>query len=79
MDPSTASASQRQSNNEDLRVRLEALRARTARRQYAAAWFSELKVLFLRDEMPWLVELGRQSYRWAMEQEQQEQQQCTCI
>ena len=65
--------SQRRSNNEDMRVRLHTLRSRTQTRQNVSAWFSELKVLFLRDEMPWLVELAKQSYKWAMEQEQLQQ------
>lgn len=57
---------QRRSNNEDMRVHLEKLRAKAERRQHTAVWFSNLKYVFLRDEMPWLTALGKQSYDWAM-------------
>lgn len=57
---------QRRSNNEDLRIRLENLRAKTERRQHTAVWFSNLKYVFLRDEMPWLTGLGKRNYEWAM-------------
>ena len=60
---------QRRSNNEDLRICLEQLRAKTERRQHTAAWFSNLKYVFLRDEMPWLTALGKQCYDRAMGQQ----------
>ena len=60
---------QRMQNNEDMRVRLEVLEQRTKTRQHVAAWFSALKVVFLRDEVPWLVALGKQCYQHAMEQQ----------
>lgn len=63
---------QRMANNEEMRIRLQALNERTRCRQHTAAWFSEFKTVFLRDEMPWLVELGKESYRSAMEQQQQQ-------
>ncbi|CAD6566838.1 MAG: hypothetical protein ASARMPREDX12_008843 [Alectoria sarmentosa] len=59
---------QRRQNNEDLRLGLENLGARTRNRQHVAAWYSDLKMLFLRDEMPWLVALGKQTYEWAVGQ-----------
>lgn len=59
---------QRRSNNEDMRICLDTLRVRTKNRQYIAAWYSNLKVLFLKDEMPGLMALGKQSYDWAMRQ-----------
>lgn len=60
---------QQMNNNEDMRVRLLNLEEKTKTRQHVAAWFSELKVVFLRDEMPWLVALGKQCYQWAMAQQ----------
>ncbi|CAF9919312.1 MAG: hypothetical protein ALECFALPRED_001120 [Alectoria fallacina] len=63
---------QRRRNNEDMRVRLEILRARTRNRQHVAAWYSDLKMLFLRDEMPWLVALGKQTYDWVVRQRKEE-------
>ena len=59
---------QRQINYKDLRIRLDALNAKTKTRQHVSAWFSELKVVFVRDEMPWLVAMTKQCYAWAMAQ-----------
>ncbi|KAL9067606.1 MAG: hypothetical protein Q9161_006795 [Pseudevernia consocians] len=59
---------QRRSNNEDMRICLARLRAKTKNRQKIAALFSNLKFVFLKNEMPWLVALGKQRYDWAMRQ-----------
>lgn len=59
---------QRRSNNEDMRICIERLRAKTKNRQNVAVLFSDLKVVFLKNEMPWLVALGKQRYDWAMRQ-----------
>lgn len=70
---------QRRNNNDDMRIRLDALNVRTKSRQHVAAWFSELKLVFLRDEMPRLVALTKQLYQVAMSQQQQQQQpECMC-
>ncbi|KAF6230441.1 hypothetical protein HO133_004784 [Letharia lupina] len=53
---------QRRATNEDMRLRLHVLRAKAKNRHHVAAWYSDLKVVFLRDEMPWLAALGRRSY-----------------
>ena len=60
---------QRVRNNEDVRVGTKLLELRTKMRQHVSAWFSDLKVIFLRDEVPWLVALGKKCYQHAMEQE----------
>ncbi|CAF9936581.1 hypothetical protein IMSHALPRED_010819 [Imshaugia aleurites] len=57
---------QRRRNNEDMRVRLARLDAKAKRRRYAAAWYSDLKVVFLRDEVPWLIAVGRQRHEEAV-------------
>lgn len=59
---------QRRSNNEDMRVCLQYTWARTKKRDHVALWYSNLKVLFLRDEMPLLLALGKQSYERAVRQ-----------
>ena len=60
---------QRQSNEEDMRVRLEHLQTRTKLRSHISLWYSDLKVVFVRDEMPWLVELAKQKCGGAIERE----------
>ena len=59
---------QRQSNNQDMRIRLDTLRAQAKTRQTCAVWYSDLKVVFLKHVMPDLIALGKQSYDWAMGQ-----------
>ena len=54
---------QRKANDTDLIARLERVRSKTKLRSLISFWYSELKTVFVRDEMPWLVELGRQSCR----------------
>ena len=54
---------QRKANDTDLIARLERVRSKTKLRSLISFWYSELKAVFVRDEMPWLVELGRQSCR----------------
>ncbi|KAM0801492.1 hypothetical protein BDR22DRAFT_174462 [Usnea florida] len=58
---------QRRTNNESMRTRLETLQTRAKARQDTTAWFSNLKVVFLKDELPGLVALGKKSYEWAMQ------------
>lgn len=56
------------SNNDNMRLCLHHLRAKTKTRQDVAAWYSHLKMVFLEKEMPWLTALGKQCYDWAKRQ-----------
>lgn len=58
---------QRRTNNEAMRTGLETLQTRAKARQDTTAWFSNLKVVFVKDELPALVSLGKKSYEWAMQ------------
>lgn len=58
---------QRISNNVDLQARLERVRSKTKLRSLISFWYSDLKVVFVRDEMPWLVELGKRRCEWGRE------------
>lgn len=59
---------QRQGNNEEVRACLERLQAKTKNRQSVAVLFSDLKVVFVKNEMPWLIAFGKQAYAAAMRQ-----------
>lgn len=60
---------QRRSNKEDMRTRLERLQTRTKLRSHISLWYSDLKFVFVRDEMPWLIELAKQKCGGAIERE----------
>ena len=55
---------QRNANDVDLQARLERVRSRTRLRSLISFWYSDLKVVFVRDEMPWLIELGKRNCEW---------------